>query len=307
MRQPKQKKEVSANSVRLEKTKRASGSTGPRSESGKRQSSRNAIKYGIFSQVTLLPHEPREEFAVLRADLRSSCNPQGGLEELLVDNLVSIAWRRRRLLVAEGAEIRLGVELFERDHRNELVLQAEEGRTRTAVEASGTIWASANPIVLKECLDQLDGVRDAIEEVGLDSESVAEDLLRIYGENVHVQATLRDYYVNCAALAKLSGKEGNNKALPTPDQFKETFLAQLSEEVQRLKRYGQECASLESDRQKIEVIRRNVPGASQLDRLIKYEASLDRMFDRTLSQLEHHQRLRKGQPISPTLNVKIDS
>ncbi len=41
-----------------------------------------------------------------------------------------------------------------------------------------------------------------------------------------------------------------------------------------------------------------------LDRLLRYEANLDRSFDRTLSQLERLQRIRRGQSVPPP--VKID-
>jgi hypothetical protein len=43
-----------------------------------------------------------------------------------------------------------------------------------------------------------------------------------------------------------------------------------------------------------------------LDLLLRYESSLERAFDRALSQLERVQRIRKGQPIPPTLNVNLD-
>jgi hypothetical protein len=42
----------------------------------------------------------------------------------------------------------------------------------------------------------------------------------------------------------------------------------------------------------------NVPEAPQLDRLLRYEASLERAIDRTLTQLERLQRMRLGQPVS---------
>ncbi len=38
-----------------------------------------------------------------------------------------------------------------------------------------------------------------------------------------------------------------------------------------------------------------------VDRLQRYEGSLERSFDRTLSQLERLQRLRLGQPVLPAL------
>src|SRR5438876_9184083 len=45
----------------------------------------------------------------------------------------------------------------------------------------------------------------------------------------------------------------------------------------------------------------NGPG---LDRLLRYEASLERTLDRTLSQLERLQRMRLGQPVLPKLEVR---
>ena len=41
------------------------------------------------------------------------------------------------------------------------------------------------------------------------------------------------------------------------------------------------------------------------DRFQRYEASLDRSFDRTLSQLERLQRVRSGQPVLPAIKVDV--
>jgi len=44
---------------------------------------------------------------------------------------------------------------------------------------------------------------------------------------------------------------------------------------------------------------------SPLDRLLRYEASLERTFDRTLNQLERLQRMRLGQPVPPPVKVEL--
>jgi hypothetical protein len=44
---------------------------------------------------------------------------------------------------------------------------------------------------------------------------------------------------------------------------------------------------------------------TELDRLLRYEASLDRSFDRTLSQLERLQRMRLGQPVPVLPKVEV--
>jgi hypothetical protein len=42
-----------------------------------------------------------------------------------------------------------------------------------------------------------------------------------------------------------------------------------------------------------------------LDRLPRYEASIERSFERILSQLERIQRMRLGQPVAPPIKVEI--
>jgi hypothetical protein len=44
-----------------------------------------------------------------------------------------------------------------------------------------------------------------------------------------------------------------------------------------------------------------------LNRFPRYETSIDRAFDRTLTQLERLQRMRLGQPVGPLIKVDISS
>ena len=78
---------------------------GPRTKAGKSRSSRNSLKDGIFSEVTLLEGESRDRYKAQLKKLRESYQPEGALEELLVDKLMSIGWRQRRTLLAERDEI----------------------------------------------------------------------------------------------------------------------------------------------------------------------------------------------------------
>ena len=48
-----------------------------------------------------------------------------------------------------------------------------------------------------------------------------------------------------------------------------------------------------------------VPHQAVLDRLLRYEASLDRSFDRTLNQLERLQRMRLGHAVPPPVKVEL--
>jgi len=83
-------------------TVRAEKSGGPRTQQGKENCKRNALRHGIFSQVVLLKGEPQAEFYSLLNGLRKDLEPEGTLEEILVDKLAAIVWRHRRVIIALG-------------------------------------------------------------------------------------------------------------------------------------------------------------------------------------------------------------
>ncbi len=56
----------------------------------------------------VLPHEDQEEFDNLLSALRAEHRPSGGTAECLVEELAGIMWRKRRVLLAEGARIKGG-------------------------------------------------------------------------------------------------------------------------------------------------------------------------------------------------------
>jgi hypothetical protein len=81
-------------------------STGPRTELGKARSSRNAGKHLVHASVSV--HSMKElgenpaEFYGLRESLQRAFNPQDEFEQMLVDDMAEIRWRRRRLMRAEA-------------------------------------------------------------------------------------------------------------------------------------------------------------------------------------------------------------
>lgn len=65
----------------------------------------NALKHGVLSRHVVLPHEDRGEFDDLLAALIMEHQPGGATELHLVEELAGILWRKRRVLMAEGASI----------------------------------------------------------------------------------------------------------------------------------------------------------------------------------------------------------
>ena len=75
----------------------ASKSTGPRTQTGKDISRRNALQHGMTARTLLLvPGEDAGALAELAAGVRAALAPVGAVETLLAERIVSLAWRLRR-------------------------------------------------------------------------------------------------------------------------------------------------------------------------------------------------------------------
>jgi uncharacterized membrane protein YccC len=120
-----------------------------------------------------------------------------------------------------------------------------------------------------------------------------------------LRETLYDAYAIWLNTSNAPEEERRRQDCSPPEECKQIVLQLIDAEVRRLKRYRKTRASIEVDRTKLEILRRSVPESPSLDRFLRYEASLERAFDRTLSQLERLQRMRLGQPVPPPLKVEL--
>ena len=80
----------------------ATKSTGPTTPEGKALSSRNALKHGILAQQVVIHGEDMNDFCDLEQRLIAEYRPEGVLERELVDQMVAILWRLRRLRKVEA-------------------------------------------------------------------------------------------------------------------------------------------------------------------------------------------------------------
>ena len=90
-----------------------------------------------------------------------------------------------------------------------------------------------------------------------------------------------------------------------PQECRDHFLCELEKEVDRLSGYQKDREAIVSQRSALDALRHSVPEASRLDRLLKYEITLDRATDRVLTRLERLQRMRLGQPVPPPINLTV--
>ncbi len=72
-------------------------STGPKTPEGKAAIRHNAVRHGLLSQDVLLPGEDEAALRELGERLSGELQPVGELESLLVERIIAITWRLRRL------------------------------------------------------------------------------------------------------------------------------------------------------------------------------------------------------------------
>ncbi len=77
-------------------------STGPKTRTGKAESKMNAMKHGLLAAEFVVRGEDPAEFTRILESLIDEFQPQGPLEEQLVERIAACMWRLRRLYRIEA-------------------------------------------------------------------------------------------------------------------------------------------------------------------------------------------------------------
>jgi hypothetical protein len=284
-------------------------STGPRTEGGRRRTRYNALRSGLFAKTTVLKRESATEYEVLRKGIWEEFQPESALEVDDVEYLVTLLWRRRRVPVAESAEI---AKLVECESFNSLLAQQLEAQDylRAGPSAGGLLRHTSNPFVLEQAIELMVMCRDALDKYGFEVDDT-ERLANLYGldHNSGTPFGVFFYYVLQLRRARGINKGFQNnydKLKKTPEELKKATLVVFDMEIERLKRL-EAAESIVSDRaQEYQAIAASVPPQDVLNRIYRAEAHLSREIDRVLNRLERARRRRQGQPEPPTLRVEVN-
>jgi hypothetical protein len=236
----------------------------------------NAMKHGILARLAVLPHEDAGEFDGLLAALIEEHRPETATERHLVEELAATIWRKRRVLLAEGATINRTLRcVAESDYDSPIPAAAPFDPELSEKDAnlSWLVTATSEEIAKQQ--------RDAEEDLLMTSKAVT--ILKRGGDTAYNKAikTLRsdsrDWWEQCIAdgefTADLNGLEA--------------FLAE---------RLLPLCMRNERELHHHAAIKTQTYGqgldAGQLENLGRYETHLDRKFERTLAMLVKLKELR---------------
>ena len=243
----------------------------------------NAMKHGILSRLAVLAHEDHAEFADLLAALLDEHRPGGMTERHLIEELATIIWRKRRVLLAEGAKINEGL--------------------KSAANSSKTVMASAAPFQRGMASETTD-VRDLLdltpEDIAESQKSAALDLaatqkaaaiLRKGGPNAYTKARR-------ALIQESRDWWDEHVAEEEPPATAEGLAEFIRDSLEPI------CYRMAREAQFTPAIKAQTLGeglrAHLLEKLNRYETHLDRKFERTLAMLLKLKQLRGARKWTPS-------
>lgn len=254
----------------------------------KAASNERALTNTPSQDVALLPWENADDWAELRDAFHRDLNPAPGPETALVDQLAWIAWRRRRLGLAERAahlaalERRLGDEdAFHAVIKRATAWDAPVARYQLQQDDLRTAGPAQDAADLHEMEEARKSVARARRAAASKSEDAYERAVALLDEDI------REWWLESLGDAEFE-EDDDRVRQPTVDGL----IAFIDEDVS--KHFQSEIRTIEAR----PAVRRQAQGESfdpdKIERLLKIDEGLDRQFERTLANLQRLQARRLG-------------
>jgi hypothetical protein len=221
------------------------------------------------------------DFEELLDDLRSALASRDEFEQMLVADMAEIRWRRRRLLRAEAGIGASHKRRFELDHDWALASRGKGARGALDYEMTrqvGFMALTDSPDKYSLILEALKGVQALVQTQGF----VAMGLQLpngVYGTTPGMQGS----YLRKRFEEYQKEQEAGDGALQK--SHRESFVKELEPEIESFERLAQ--SSQERDERLTEPMKDALllPSQEDLEKIIRYEAALERQFERKLQQL----------------------
>ena len=283
-------------------------STGPQTNVGKVRSSRNALKHGVFARLPVASMKELGEdpaaFQQLRESLRRAFSPQDGFEQMLVEDMAEIRWRRQRLMRAEAGILATQKRRFELDRQWKVAasgkgLHALANDVLTAQNGLASLSPSGNNLAeITNCLTIL---KESVETRNFQEEHSL-ILKLVYGQNASSSVIhLTNLFDRGCEQAKAESGQSSEELEITRSRF----LEAIDKEIASFKK----LAELHYARD-VEVTpplkdSHLIPSQEDLTKIISYEAALERQFERKVQQLVAWRRAKGDAPAGETRRTTV--
>lgn len=283
---------------------------GVKTEEGKAISRFNALKYGILSKEAVITKgdgkENRKEFVQLQQRLAEELKPVGVIEEALADRILCNYWRLRRSIVAERGEIR---KLQDNLFLTRTIEKFEDVAFKEKFWSVYSYYERTNSFVgTKKMLDFLKSVEEEFNRMGHLSEETVKNLLQNLGGEEDSPALWMATFNTVARGDKTNEEEIKpTGGGPTQEQAKQVLKMMLDKEKERLILSYEMFKEKERLEDESALYAASLPDKDALDKIIRYEAALERSLFRSLHELQRLQALRLGEKPPASLAIDIDA
>jgi hypothetical protein len=274
----------------------AAQSTGPVTPSGKAIAARNSLKHGLLAREIVIDggegQESQEQFDALLLDLTNQFDPQGPLEEILVEKIAVAYWRLRRAHRYEVGLARQKLDNASDDYYRPDPTGPYGMKSRAEEIETGIREAQKSYQQWQDC-------RDRFTKLHQDGK----DLQETYG----CQNNWNSLY-DKADRSPARVRESLQKVGWTNDAIWQAHLDLCAEQIRAQTQTIEDLQKQKQDYQLALQVKRKLgcmPDGGDLDRLLKYEGSIERQFYRALSELERLQRMRAGDHVPAPLNINL--
>jgi len=293
----------------LEANKQNAQKGGVKTPEGKEIVKYNALKHGLLAKEVVIAigegAENPEEFNAFLADLGTQLQPQGTLEEMLVEKIAVAYWRLRRA------------------YRYEVGLIRNELDTATDDFYSATNWNKQKENKTDEEIEQqITQENEGVEYWKKDKR----DLTKMHKNGTPLEE-IYDWEDNWDWLfdkfSYLFPSDDDDERIWMPKEIKEQLnnkewsdediwqaLIEICDD--RIKHHKEQIVSFEKqmvkNKLRLQVIRKlgSIPTKDELDRLLRYEGAIERQLYKAINQLERQQRLRAGDNVPAPVAVDVD-
>jgi hypothetical protein len=265
-------------------------STGPKSPEGRAVSRMNALKHGLASKEVLVRgtvgRENGRELAAWHERFHSQLKPVGPIEELLVDQIVTLRWRLRRVLTAEAGEIALGTDQgqWDRECKGSQAAMDSWDSARNQMRVMGQ--STAGNMLLEEHCELVLAV---VEETGEIKQEVLKEVAW-HGKPYGLTRKLEALRAGCPP----AGATAEARAA-----YKTKVLNYLRGQAGTARRKGEQCEKREKREEEARQAVASLPGEAAVDKIVRYESALERQLGRALDRLERLQSARKSTCVGP--------
>jgi hypothetical protein len=186
----------------------AAKSTGPKTEQGKAVVAQNAVKHGLLARAAVLQGEDWEEFTEFRENLIEELGPEGTLEGMLAERIVSLSWRLQRAARLQN-EAYESLYLKEATSAYGKMMRAEMARGR----ATGAETSTDDLIGGRLLVDDFAGTK-VLDRMLLYERRIEHSLYRTMGELKKLRLRREVSSLKCE-VSREQGRASGTPSLPT--------------------------------------------------------------------------------------------